>query len=129
MAAHLDDRSTDLAAQIAGQPVEGLAGLGVAGTDLAAEIDGDLAEGVTKLGVHRPKSHRAPVPCQCRKVDTVPAPGVHYGRATRRTEDSMLKGKKVIALGERDGIQGGAIAACARAAGAEVVLEKTYCFV
>ena len=28
----------------------------------------------------------------------------------------MLKGKKVIALGERDGIQGGAIAACARAA-------------
>ena len=40
-----------------------------------------------------------------------------------------LKGKKVIALGERDGIQGGAIAACARAAGAEVILEKTYCFV
>ena len=44
-------------------------------------------------------------------------------------EASMLKGKKVIALGERDGIQGGAIAACARAAGADVVLEKTYCFV
>lgn len=41
----------------------------------------------------------------------------------------MLKGKKVIALGERDGVQGGAIAACARSAGAEVVLEKTYCFV
>ena len=40
-----------------------------------------------------------------------------------------LKGKKVIALGERDGIQGPAIAACAQAAGAEVVLEKTYCFV
>jgi len=36
---------------------------------------------------------------------------------------------RVIALGERDGIQAGAIAACARAAGAEVVLEKTYCFV
>ncbi|HUG35867.1 MAG TPA: glycine/sarcosine/betaine reductase complex selenoprotein A, partial [Candidatus Limnocylindrales bacterium] len=28
-----------------------------------------------------------------------------------------LKGKKVIALGERDGIQGGALAACARGAG------------
>jgi glycine/sarcosine/betaine reductase complex component A len=44
-------------------------------------------------------------------------------------EDAMLEGKKVIALGERDGIQAGAIAACARAAGAEVVLEKTYRFV
>jgi len=40
-----------------------------------------------------------------------------------------LKGKKVIALGERDGVQGGAIATCAAGAGAEVVLEKTYCFV
>ena len=40
-----------------------------------------------------------------------------------------LKGKKVIALGERDGVQGGAIAVCAAGAGAEVVLEKTYCFV
>jgi len=40
-----------------------------------------------------------------------------------------LKGKKVIALGERDGVQGGALAACAAGAGAEVVLEKTYCFV
>jgi glycine/sarcosine/betaine reductase complex component A len=41
----------------------------------------------------------------------------------------LLKGKKVIALGERDGVQGPAIAACAESAGAEVVLEKTYCFV
>jgi len=40
-----------------------------------------------------------------------------------------LRGKKIIALGERDGVQGGSIAACAREAGAEVVLEKTYCFV
>jgi glycine reductase len=40
-----------------------------------------------------------------------------------------LTGKKVIALGERDGVQGPALAACARAAGAEVLLEKTYCFV
>ena len=41
----------------------------------------------------------------------------------------LLKGKKVIALGERDGVQGPAIAACATSAGAEVILEKTYCFV
>ena len=40
-----------------------------------------------------------------------------------------LKGKKVIALGERDGVQAAAIANCARNAGSEVVLEKTYCFV
>lgn len=41
----------------------------------------------------------------------------------------LLKGKKIIALGERDGVHGSAIAACAARAGAEVVLEKTYCFV
>lgn len=40
-----------------------------------------------------------------------------------------LAGKKIIALGERDGVPGGAIAACASGAGGEVVLEKTYCFV
>lgn len=40
-----------------------------------------------------------------------------------------LKGKKIIALGERDGVQGSAIANCARSAGAEVVLEVTHCFV
>ena len=40
-----------------------------------------------------------------------------------------LQGKKIIALGQRDGVQGIAIAECARSAGAEVVLETTYCFV
>ena len=40
-----------------------------------------------------------------------------------------LKGKKVIALGERDGVQGAPIANCARSVGAEVVLEMTHCFV
>ncbi len=40
-----------------------------------------------------------------------------------------LEGKKVIAVGERDGIQGAAISAVARSAGAEVVLEMTHCFV
>ena len=41
----------------------------------------------------------------------------------------QLHGKKVIALGERDGVQGQAIAQCATSAGAEVVLEMTHCFV
>jgi betaine reductase len=40
-----------------------------------------------------------------------------------------LKGKRVIALGERDGIQGDAIGKIAAAAGAEVVLQVTHCFV
>ena len=40
-----------------------------------------------------------------------------------------LSGKKVIALGERDGVQGSAIAQCAVSAGAEVVLQMTHCFV
>ena len=41
----------------------------------------------------------------------------------------QLKGKKVIILGERDGIQGQAIAACVKSAGAEPVLVQTQCFV
>ena len=40
-----------------------------------------------------------------------------------------LRSKKVIALGERDGVQGAAIAKCAESAGAEVVLAVTHCFV
>ena len=41
----------------------------------------------------------------------------------------MLEGKKVIALGERDGVSGPAIAACVKAAGGEVVFLATECFV
>lgn len=40
-----------------------------------------------------------------------------------------LTGKKVIAIGERDGVGGSAIAACAKSAGATVVYEMTHCFV
>jgi glycine reductase len=40
-----------------------------------------------------------------------------------------LNGKKVIALGERDGVQGTSIGNCVRSAGATVVLEVTHCFV
>lgn len=41
----------------------------------------------------------------------------------------MFDGKKVIALGERDGIAGPAIAECVRAAGGEVAFVATECFV
>jgi hypothetical protein len=40
-----------------------------------------------------------------------------------------LDGMKVIALGERDGVPGPAIAACVRSAGAEVIFVETECFV
>jgi glycine/sarcosine/betaine reductase complex component A len=40
-----------------------------------------------------------------------------------------LRGKKVIALGERDGVPGPAVAECASRAGADVVLTLTACYV
>jgi betaine reductase len=40
-----------------------------------------------------------------------------------------LDGKKVIALGERDGVPGPAIAEALRSTGAEVVFVETECFV
>ena len=41
----------------------------------------------------------------------------------------QLKGKKVIIIGERDGVQGPAIEACVRSAGAEPVMVQNQCFV
>lgn len=42
---------------------------------------------------------------------------------------SILNGKKVIVIGDRDGVPGPAIALCAESAGAEVVFSSTECFV
>ena len=42
---------------------------------------------------------------------------------------SILNGKKVVIIGDRDGIPGQAISACAESAGAEVVFSSTECFV
>ena len=41
---------------------------------------------------------------------------------------SILKGRKAIVIGDRDGVPGMAIAACAESAGAEVVFSSTECF-
>lgn len=41
----------------------------------------------------------------------------------------MLKDRLVVALGERDGISGPAIAACVTAAGGTVAFVATECFV
>jgi betaine reductase len=40
-----------------------------------------------------------------------------------------LTGKKIIVLGERDGVQGTALSECVKAAGADVVLTINQCFV
>ena len=40
-----------------------------------------------------------------------------------------LKRKKIIVIGERDGVQGPAIEACVKSAGAEPILVLTQCFV
>jgi glycine reductase len=40
-----------------------------------------------------------------------------------------LKGKKAVIIGERDGVQGPAIAACLESAGVEPILVQTQCFV
>jgi hypothetical protein len=40
-----------------------------------------------------------------------------------------LNGMKVIAIGERDGVQGSAIYEAVRSAGGSVVLQVTQCFV
>ncbi len=47
----------------------------------------------------------------------------------REVVDVDLTGKRVIAIGVRDGVQATAIAAVARSAGAEVLLELNQCFV
>ena len=40
-----------------------------------------------------------------------------------------LKGRRVIIIGERDGVQGPAIEECIKSAGAESVMTQTQCFV
>ena len=41
----------------------------------------------------------------------------------------QLKGKQVLAIGERDGVSGPAIEECVKSAGAEVLYVETQCFV
>ena len=40
-----------------------------------------------------------------------------------------LAGKKLVLLGERDGVRGPAIEACLKSTGAEIVFSVTECFV
>jgi len=52
-----------------------------------------------------------------------------YTFQERREEMAILKGKKVIIIGDRDGVPGPAIQACVETAGGEVVFASTECFV
>ncbi len=47
----------------------------------------------------------------------------------RRKMMAILKDKKVVIIGDRDGIPGDAIAACVKTAGGDVVFSSTECFV
>lgn len=42
---------------------------------------------------------------------------------------AVLEGKKVVIIGDRDGIPGQAIEECVTTAGADVVFSSTECFV
>jgi len=42
---------------------------------------------------------------------------------------AILSGKKVIAIGDRDGVPGPAIEECVKTAGGEIVFSSTECFV
>lgn len=44
-------------------------------------------------------------------------------------DKDLLTNRKVVALGERDGISGPAIAECVKAAGGQVAFVATECFV
>ena len=41
----------------------------------------------------------------------------------------MLDGKKVIVIGDRDGVPAQALEECVRSAGAEVLYSMTHCYV
>jgi hypothetical protein len=45
------------------------------------------------------------------------------------TKMAILKDKKVVVIGDRDGVPGPAIAECVLTAGGDVVFSSTECFV
>jgi betaine reductase len=51
------------------------------------------------------------------------------GSATYQEAHMELRGKRVIAIGEREGVQGPSLKVLAESAGAEVVFAVTQCFV
>jgi hypothetical protein len=54
---------------------------------------------------------------------------MRYTNFVGRGVKTLFKSKKVIVIGERDGVPGPAIANCVVAAGGQVVYTTTECFV
>jgi glycine/sarcosine/betaine reductase complex component A len=54
---------------------------------------------------------------------------LHPAAPKMKNGGRMLKARKVIAIGERDGVPGPVIAECLEGAGFEVVFQATECFV
>ena len=50
-------------------------------------------------------------------------------KGRRKNIMAILKDKKVVIIGDRDGVPGPAIAECVKTAGGEVVFSSTECFV
>jgi glycine reductase len=48
---------------------------------------------------------------------------------TGKGETMKLQGKRVLVIGERDGVNAPAIEACVKSAGAEILNAETLCFV
>jgi glycine reductase len=51
------------------------------------------------------------------------------GKPGKENNMAILKDRKIIVIGDRDGIPGQAIALCAESAGGDVVFSSTECFV
>jgi hypothetical protein len=60
---------------------------------------------------------------------TEAADGVSFFRGGLRGEGMKLQGKRVLVIGERDGVNAPAIEACVKSAGAQVLYAETLCFV
>ena len=72
--------------------------------------------------------HESPL----RGIEQVRCLGIqHFGKNEQGglNVGNWLQGKRAIVIGERDGVQGPAIAKCLKAAGAEVIFLVTECFV
>ncbi len=54
---------------------------------------------------------------------------VQQSISKKPVEVQMFAGKKIIAIGERDGVPGPVIQECLEGAGMEVVFQATECFV
>ena len=67
--------------------------------------------------------------CRLLDLDGVVVSQEGFGNPDTDLIMGILAGKKVIIIGDRDGIPGPAIEACAKSAGAEVVFSSTECFV